>query len=1391
MKNIRLIKKTVWLVAVMLGGVMGTGNAQVSLYKDGVIQGTKGQYATIADALGTSNANVPFASGGTRTYVIELESNYTGEASYPLNLTNVTNSSATNTITIRPAVGAKVTIGVPNQTVIATVTGSTFTSSTTSVNLGSIITSGDINYLSGNVTASDINITTTSGSASATITSGTLTNGTYYVSGNANIPARTTFTYSGSTTITLSANATANATDVVSKATPTTNSYVSGISTYTGGSGFPFYNISGISGNTITVPSGTFTGNSSNGNKLYVGPAQTQAINFNGAKYITIDGVSRTGTTGLSIENPNCIYAQTIYFTGAAQYNTIQNCIIRGANQTGAWNSGYCGTVYMNGSHHNTITQNDICDIDNNNIPMPIGAVWFVGTGTNYENTLSYNNIYNVSNNYSPNGNTAFINFGSTYNSASYNNYVLNNKFYWTKDATFRATFYALSMGGSMNGIGNRFENNTIGWKGDGVTPANISIGTNSFYGSTVKNCTFKNNTIGGLNINGKTVIGFQLFNHNTSSPNADDICYGNTVKNIAVTTPATSAALYGILFSAVTNPFNTNIKNNIIDNLSITPSANNYTCTAYGIGYDGNSGTYPYVFSGNTISNIYAGSSTSTAVNIIYGVRPGSNASTIEKNLIFNLRVQSATNITSGIVRGIQLANGITAGTVIKNNVVRLGTDVSNDAEISCFYHSAGTTANTYNFYNNSFYIGGSFTNATKSSYIYYRTISNGSGVISLQNNIFNNVRGASTTANNQIYYLDKAADILASDHNLYQYNGLFAYSKTTPATTNYAALTNWTTTYTGLETGSVDQTDPLLAAPTAAIPDLHLTKGSAGATTNPADGVGVDLSASPSSVTDDYYGTTRTTATKQDLGAIGLDVDNFTTYTGIDNVWNSAGNWTNSIPASGKTAYVPTGKSVTVGINNGSCTDLLNAGTITIGASDALTIAGNLTNSADSTGLIIQSDATGTGQLKVTGSATGRVSFYRYMAGKKFHLLSAPVEGQSITRFLTNPANANISTGNDGTSTFRGLTNYNNSANAWNAYFTEATANNLLTGTGYLVRTKDAVGGTVKTTGTVRTTSLNLTDLPQDWNCVGNPFTTAIDIETLRTANSSLFTNLFGSIYVWEYLGDPLTGQYKPYTTGSIQAGQAFFVRLKNANTTFPITTAMQSVATGTPFRSATATDWTNVTLSASNQTDQYNTEVKFNDAMSKGIDSYDAGLFRANKDFSIYTRLLDGNTTDICLQALPTTMDAIPVGLDYTAGGNITFTASSFPEGYNVVLEDRATKTFTDLSSATASYTVNVPANTKGTGRFYLYANPAKISTGVTGGSKASNLVAYLSNGNLYIRGEVSSNAVATIYDVTGKAVKIAKLNAGSSNIIPFAAGAGIYVVNVDGQQLKIKN
>ena len=712
--------------------------------------------------------------------IIELQSDYDPTTeTYPITFGAKAGVSATNTITIKPATGAKITLANPL--------------------------------------------------ATKTLTGAALTNAT-----------EATFTLPDVTGL-------------------STSSYISGIGTYTGGE---FKKLSAVNGTTkaVTVPAAAVTA-SKPSTTLFFGPANTKTIYFDGADYVVIDGVSTTdGSTGLTIQNPNPIYSNTIYFNSGTN-NTVRNCFIKGTNQTGSWNNGYCGQIFFNGGSYNTVTQNEICDIDG--YPLPICLVTFNNGPSN--NTVSYNNMYNVGTELSPNGNGGFFQFPSSL--SGNNNNVLNNKMYWTKAAIFTRDIYLVGAGGSMTGIGHRIENNVIGYEtSNGTGTATLSavsgLTTLILTGITPKNATVVNNIIGGINASCKSFYGIQNLAHSaTSTATGDTYCYGNQIKDIAVSTTATGAFIMGIEAN-ISTPLDLNIKNNIIKNLTCTSTVAANTCTVLGITTTGTgSASNVSNFSGNQVYNLTAGLSGTTGsstANLCYGLKiGGTNARLVEKNLVYKL----VTPNTNGSIRGIEIVGSNATGTTFQNNVIRLGSDVTTYGFINAFYQNTATTAShPMYFYHNSVYIGGTSSGSSTSTVFNRYTTNNPS--LTFKNNIFSNKRSGSGIVN-QIYVLNTLASIVSSDNNLYEYVGQFA-QESSPSAVNYTALSNWNaarTTATLSTDGSIDQTSPQFMDATASTPDLTIDAAYA-----MADAKGADLSAV---VTDDYSGTARSGLTPSDLGA------------------------------------------------------------------------------------------------------------------------------------------------------------------------------------------------------------------------------------------------------------------------------------------------------------------------------------------------------------------------------------------------------------------------------------------------------------------------------------------------------------------------------------------
>ncbi len=633
---------------------------------------------------------------------------------------------------------------------------------------------------------------------------------------------------------------------------------------------------------TIAIPPATST--------IYIGPGHetllnyaaqgTKTIVFEGAKYVTIDGVSRTGNTGLTIQNPNHISAQTLYFTGTTvnsvliptEGNVVKNCFIRGAN--------ICGSNYGNnpgdgktaqiffegaGANNNTIESCDICDIDGQ--PMPLSLVSFNNTSPKPTdvNTVNNNNLYNFNVGISSTtGNVGAFSFPSN---VSPNCVVTNNRIFWTKPLEKTTNdIYIFGFGGGSAGVANRVENNVVG----GTDANNNGIATFDFYKGTFSvlnvndNTTLKNNTVKNIKIVANvaaTFLGARVApNQKAKAPVDADAWTGNTIKDITIEAKSTITAICYQINSADVHPAR-NISNNVISNISIKSSDTTKVCTMRGLQIQGTASTILWNVSKNTISNLVAGDALSIAANVNIGLDAIGNSNKVEKNLVYNLNVIN--NKANGKIYGLRMNGSNATGTTIQNNMVRLGTDVASNVSIYGLVQAvaaASTTSNPINFYHNSVYIGGTTpATATSNSFAFRRE--GVKAVSEVRNNIFTNQRVSGNTVtpeNHYAIYLLNLDDLKTCDYNLFQFTGAFGlvgldYIKTT--------LAAWTTETTYDTNSRV--ADPKFTDATGTTPDLHLSS------TNPAEGKGDPTLVS---VVDDFDGETRSGLTPSDIGADAL---------------------------------------------------------------------------------------------------------------------------------------------------------------------------------------------------------------------------------------------------------------------------------------------------------------------------------------------------------------------------------------------------------------------------------------------------------------------------------------------------------------------------------------
>ncbi len=1319
--------RTGLLVAVMLWGVLGQSMATVTITVSSSTEVTGSNYNTIQAAYNYVKA-LPSL---TEPYDIELQSSYDPTTAptlefFPIIFTG-NSASGTNNITIRPATNAKITLAVPNQTVIASnLSISANASASTTIDLTGKITVGDISMIN-------------------------------------------------------------------------SNSYIAGLGTYVGG---VFKKVTSVSGNEVTVPTGTFASTKS-GVTLYFGNAQTKVFYFNGGDYITIDGVSRTDATqGLTIQNPNCIYAQAILFDNTSTYNTIRECIVRGANQTGAWNNGYQGTVYFAGGTNNTIENNDVCDMNDSNIPLPICHFQMTAAGgTNNTNTIQNNNIYNISNYYSGNGTFTFMQFGTA---TSANNAILNNRFFWTSPQTFSVASNNFFNCGTLS-AGNRFEGNIVGYSSaDGTGTADLTYtgsGGTITASPNAKYFTSKNNTISNIKITGttgaKALVSMQIVPTGTASA---DNCYGNTIQNIELNSNGGNGTLYGIFVSA-TPTYNLDIKNNVIKNLKCQSTGASYTNTVYGLMHNfGASGTIAINCIGNEIANLTAGSSgtyNSSAANSIAAFYSGGCSNIYEKNLVYNLNTISTG--TGSLIKGMRFNTSKVDGVTIKNNVFRLGTDVTSDVTISAIANEGlSNNSHPFNIYNNTIYISGS--SQTMPSHCLNRSSTATSGLISIQNNIFSNKRSGGTAVN-QIYNLYAAADVTTSDHNLYEYGSKFGTVTTTSPTT-YTAMSDWVTAKspTVVETGSINQTSPQFMDATATIPDLRIIANSA-----VVDQVGADLSAT---VTDDYDGKTRSSFTAHDLGAFAytkvalasdasLASHRFRTQASGD--WRTNATWESSADGTSwitATAF-PSATANSIVIQNGhtvTASAEATASTLTIDGGGKLTLSDRVGLTAST--LNLESHGTNGTATFVDGNATGGLT-----------VSSTTTVKQNLTTgrnwYISNPVVATtLPTVASGTRTLYGYNEANvnepTGSSGW-----VANPASVEVGTGYVASV--SVTGDLTFAGALNTGNKNITLTSRTgtankagFNLIGNPYPSYLDWDAVMAAN----TDKLRSSTMWyrtkindEYSFWTVNGDGVGVPNGAsvkIPPMQSFWVRANEGGSTLNLTNNMRSHAPVTDkllkAPSAKNADRTLVRLQVSNGKNSDEAVIYFSEKAKNGYDINDAPkMSNGNAAIpEIFTSLDNEKIVINCMNSMPLDQE---IGLGFVAGNATSFSIkaneiSNIPAGVRVILKDNANMSETDLTDGTATYDFS-PATTVAE-RFSIIFRSPSSPTGFENVNKPSVQVFVNAVNQITIIAPEKSNYA--IYNAMGQLMDNGKLNA-ELQTVKCKLQTGIYVVKVGNQSNRV--
>jgi hypothetical protein len=449
-------------------------------------------------------------------------------------------------------------------------------------------------------------------------------------------------------------------------------------------------------------------------------------IDFNGATYVTIDGVNN----GLTISNTSVASTantSTIRFINDASNIVITNCTVRGSS-TGALATNN-GTIYFaagttNGNDNITILN---CKIGATGAAtLPSKGIYSQGATTNA--TIANSNIVIANNeifDYFLTGGCAGV-YALTGNTDWT---ITNNKVYQTSTNNFTAsgTMYGIFFSNSTFGQNVQITANTVGYSSNAGTGTLTLTGTvaGAFQGisftglsSATPTCNISGNTIANISLTSSSGIFTGINNGTGASGNTINI-NGNTINNIATIT--TTGDVKGIAWTSATNM---TIGGNTVSNISRTGAGSTYGITS-------SSSSVNETISNNIVSNL---SSTATASSTLYGIYQNTASGTklFQNNQVFNLSGASGTTIY-----GIRVNFG-TSIDLSGNTIYSLNSTGGTSGTIYGVY--TGGSGTLYNIYKNKVY------DLTMSSTggIVYGIYNTGSA-----NNIYNNlIGGLSSTA-------------------------------------------------------------------------------------------------------------------------------------------------------------------------------------------------------------------------------------------------------------------------------------------------------------------------------------------------------------------------------------------------------------------------------------------------------------------------------------------------------------------------------------------------------------------------------------------------------------------------------------------------------------------
>ena len=415
------------------------------------------------------------------------------------------------------------------------------------------------------------------------------------------------------------------------------------------------------------------------------------------------------------------------------------------------------------------------------------------------------------------------------------------------------------------------------------------------------------------------------------------------------------------------------------------------------------------------------------------------------------------------------------------------------------------------------------------------------------------------------------------------------------------------------------------------------------------------------------------------------------------------------------------------------------LSGGTLTIEKTGALTMTGNFTNNSGT--VTLNSDSNEFAVIKVEGSASGNITYYRYVnavGANEWDLIGSPVDGLSISSFATTNTTGTATLATNGSGQYA-IGVYDNSQDEWTHYSsgTISGAGNFDIGKGYAMASVSGGTGLLAFTGTIATTDQTQAIIDNDaansgagrrWDLIANPFPSFINAtddahasNNFLTVNTSKLHDTYEAVYGYDADGSGYTAYNHTYSSNTavyIAPGQAFMVASDDASSdTVSFTESMQTTSGSDDFISGDAmNDVYEVLLRLYRGDEQIEeTRLYFEEGLTLGLDpGYDAGAFDQNS--AIMTRLVeDDEGHGLAINAMSTDyMSDISIPIVINNPNSIEFRVNlhtSTIGEVNIYLEDTELSTLTLLNEQ--DFVLTPTSNLSDVGRFYIHLTADTLS------------------------------------------------------------------------------